>query len=179
MRGARRARPNPEVPLPLSLHRGPNQQGVFESECRVAGRRLGSRSSTSHGGDQPIATSDAATPSSSSTARSTTTRNCGGNSNSAGHRFRSAQRHRDGAACVPASGTRRVSRGCAACSAWRCGRESRTPPGSGARPHGHQAALYRAARRRPVLRLGAEGDFGSSRDRAVAQPRRVSIAIFR
>ena len=35
--------------------------------------------------------------------------------------------------------------------------ESSQPPGSGARSHGHQAALHRASRRRSVLRLGAEG----------------------
>ena len=37
--------------------------------------------------------------------------------------------------------------------------ESRKPAGAGARPHGHQAAVHRAARRGPVLRLGAETIF--------------------
>ena len=38
------------------------------------------------------------------------------------------------------------------------------PAGAGTRPHGHQAAVYRAARRRSVLRLGAEIDFRASRN---------------
>jgi hypothetical protein len=68
--------------LPASSIAVPNQQGVFESDAVSLGAaRL--KIIDIEGGDQPII-SKMATPSSSSTARSTITWNCAANWNSAG-----------------------------------------------------------------------------------------------
>ncbi len=56
---------------------------------------------------------------------------------------------------------------------------TRGPAGAGARPDGPEAALLRcAARRRPRVRLGAQGDPGASRHQPRARPCRAWRATF-
>ena len=148
------------------LHRGPNQQGVFESETVSLGAaRL--KIIDMEGGDQPILSEDGDTVivfngeiyNHLELRRELEQR---------GHRFRS---HSDTETVLNAflewdTDCFARMRGMFAVALWT---RVRPPPGAGARSHGDQAAVHRAPRRRSVLRLGAEGDPGSSRDRALVE----------
>ena len=86
-----------------------------------------------------------------------------------GHRYRTVLRHREPGPPLRGGGARLRSPAQRDVRAGDLGRQAR-PAGSGARPDGPEAALLRrAARRRPGLRLGAEGAAGPSRDRPRAR----------
>ena len=100
-------------------HRGPDQQGVFEgSEATLCAVRL--KIIDLGGGDQPIVSDDGIRRS-PSTAKSTIIGKCAANWKR--WVIGSARTATPRRCCGRSwSGTRRVFRGCAGCSRWRCGR---------------------------------------------------------
>ena len=99
---------------------GPTRDGIFvDGAVGLAARRLAIIDLD--GGDQPIANEDGTRRTSSRTARSTTTASCARELERAGHRFRTALRHRGARRTPTRSGASASPSGCAACSRSRSG----------------------------------------------------------
>ena len=149
-------------------HRGPDQQGIHEgSEATLCAVRL--KIIDLAGGDQPMVSEDGDTAIAFN-GEIYNHQEMRAELEGLGHRFRS---NCDTETVLQAflQWDTDAFRGCAACSRWRCGRESQRRLVLARDRMGIKPLYYYRARRRDIFRIGAEGDSGASG----ACPRRLDL----